>query len=316
MGTIAKEKPEAGTETTQAAAAFENAIILRPIQMDVGRITTNAEAVLKAVQAKAAEYKDLSRYEGDGQAKKDRALLRKQLDAMKTADASLMEAWNEPLKAYRGLVAQIKGEMTGAIDTIDAFVKEGEAREKERKLDEIRAYFDSRNFDLVPFGRIVSGQWTNKTCKMADVKKEIDAKIAEVHANLKILENIPEYGQLVKAVYLERLDMGAAMREVETLKANAERAAREKRERAEREARETVARNAEAEIAEARKAEKEARVENMVAEILGGEPAEAGPTVYWFEFRIEVTEEQARELKTFMTGKNIAYDKLGQGVVE
>jgi len=97
MATAVKErKPKAAKteDATREAPSFESAIILRPTHMDVGRIATNAEAVLKAVQVKAAEYKDLSKYAGDDkQAKADRALLRKQLDAMKTADASLMEAW-------------------------------------------------------------------------------------------------------------------------------------------------------------------------------------------------------------------------------
>ena len=222
---------------------------------------------------------------------------------------------DEPLKAYRNFVARIKAEMNAAIDAIDEFVKEGEAREKEAKREAIRAYFDGRDFDLVPLEKIFDSKWLNKTADMRDVKNAILVKIEEIHSNLKVLDAIAEHGQLAKAVYLDRLDMGAALREVETLKANAERAAREKQARADREAREAAARNAEAERAESRELEREARLESMVADALGEEPAEAKPEVYWFEFRFQGTAELALKMKAFMTENAIAYEKLGQGVI-
>ena len=333
MAVIAKERPKKRIESASAdlecvaveaappeAVAFESAIILRPLRIDAGRITTNAEAVLEAVRAKAAEYRDLSRYDGDdSQAKKDRALLRKQMDAIKTTDASVMEAWNEPLGAYRGFVARIKAEMTGAIDAIDAFVKEGEAAEKEAKLAGIRAHFDSLGFDLAPFERLADPRWGNKTYKLADIRREIDARIAEVHANLKTLEGIAEHGTVAKAFYLETLDIGAALWQVETLKANAERAAREKAERAERETRETLARNAAEEAVEARRSESDARIESIVALAALDEdeaaPAETKPVILWFECRFRGTREQLAELRECMTNIGVAYDKLGEGVV-
>jgi len=62
--------------------------------------------------------------------------------------------------------------------------------------------------------------------------------------------------------------MGAAMRQIETLKANAERLAREKAAREERELKNHVARNAAEERREARETAKEESTADMVAEAL------------------------------------------------
>jgi len=319
MGTIAKErKPKAAkTETaTQEAVALENAIMLRPTNMQPGIIETNAETVLEAVREKARQYLDVSKYADDKQAKADRSMLRKQKDHVKTVMASIREAWNKPLEKAESLIKQTLKEFDVAIDTIDEHVKEGEAREKEAKREAIQAYFDGRDFDLVPLEKIFGNKWLNKTTDMRDVKNAIVVKISEIHANLRILESVAEHGAIAKAFYLDTLDMAAALRQVETLKANAERADREKRERAEREARETVARNAEAEAAEARELEKMASVESLVAEVLGEDPAEAKPAIYEFDYRFRGTVDDARKMKAYMTSNKIAYEKLAERVVE
>ena len=108
----------------------------------------------------------------------------------------------------------------------------------------------------------------------------------------------------------------AALRQVETLKANAERAAREKRERAEREARENVARNAAQEAAEDRQAEKEANLDSLVAEAMDEVPAQTKPTVYQWDFRFWGTEELSRTVRRLLTGNGISYEKLAQEVAE
>ena len=319
MGTIAKERKPKAAKTESAAReadALENAIMLRPTNMQPGVIETNAEAVLEAVREKARQYLDASKYADDKHAKADRAMLRKQKDHVKTVMASIREAWNRPLEKAELLIRQTLKEFDAAIDSIDEFVKEGEAREKEAKREAIQAHFDSKNFDLFRLERIFDGKWLNKTADMRDVKKEIDAKIAETHANLKILESIAEHGAVAKAFYLDALDMASALRQVETLKANAERAAREKQQRAEREARETVARNAEAEAREAERAQKDAGIDSLVAEALGEDPAEAKPAIYEFDFRFRGTADDARKMKAYMTGNNIAYEKLAERVVE
>jgi len=319
MGTIAKERKPKAAKTESAAReadALENAIMLRPTNMQPGVIETNAETVLEAVREKARQYLDVSRYADDKQAKADRAMLRKQKDHVKTVMASIREAWNKPLEKAENLIKQALKEFDVAIDAIDESVKENEAREKEAKREAIRAYFDGRDFDLVPLEKIFDNKWLNKTTDMRDVKNAIVVKISEIHANLKILESVAEHGAVAKAFYLDTLDMAVALRQVETLKANAERSAKEKRERAEREARETVARNAAEEAEEAGRIQKDKNIDSLVAEVLGEDPVEAQPVIYEYDYRFRGTADDARKMKAYMISNKIAYEKLAERVVE
>ena len=316
MAVIAKEKQAKTTKTmakteTQTESVFEKAIILQPTEINVGSIKTNIEAVLAAVKEKSEQYQDLTKYNGDEkQAKEDRALLRKQKDMTKTTIASIQEAWNKPLESFLSGSKQILKQFDYAIDTIDNWVKEGEALEKNKKRDEIQAYFDTKGFDLVQLDKFFDDKWLNKTYKMTDIKKEIDSVISAIYSNIKILENIAEYGLTAKAFYLETLDMGEAMRQVETLKANAERLAREKVERETREVQAQVAQNA----VEEREAEKAERVKSLAAEALDlPEPAiSARPKIYEVDLRIWATEIKLKSLKEWMTINEVAYEKIAK----
>jgi len=317
MSVIAKEKPKAKKpakmETVaQEATVFENAIILRSTFFQPGIIETNSESILEAVREKTKQYLDVSKYTDDKQAKDDRALLRKQKDLIKTTMASIREAWNKPIEPTESFFKQIQKEYDIAIDTIDVFVKGGEAREKATKRLDIESYFDSKDFYLVPLDKIFIDQWTNKTYKMLDIKKEIDGKIAEILSNLKILESISDYGMAAKSLYLESLDMGAAMRQVETIKANAERAAREKIEREEYERRAQISANAVQERQEEKAERKNEQVKSLVDAALDIKEPETPPNPEILEYACNFrgTKDALFRLREFMTANGISYTKL------
>jgi hypothetical protein len=318
MGAIAKDKPaklEKPKPDTVPESVFERAIILRPVSMSLGNIETNIEAVLEAVREKSRQYQDVTKYEGDEkQAKDDRALLRKQKDATKTTIASIQEAWNKPLEPFLSGAKEVLKQFDIAIDTIDEWVKEGEAREKEQKRRDIQAYFDGKNFDLVPLEKFFNDKWLNKTFKMPDIKKEIDATIADIYSNIKILESIADHGMTAKAFYLQTLDMGEAMRQVEALKANAERLAREEMNRQAREQQDQVSRNAAEERREERQAARDERVKSLAGEALDIEGPEASgaaaPRLVEYTLRFRGTEQQLLKLREYMTAQGIAYEKI------
>jgi hypothetical protein len=305
--------PEGNTPVTEPQSAFEKAIILRATSMAPGNIATNWEEVLAAVKEKSEQYQDVTKYEGDEkQAKDDRALLRKQKDMTKTTIVSIEEAWNEPLKPFLVGGRAILKQFDYAIEAIDTWVKEGEGREEEKKRREIQAYFDGKDFDLVSLDLFFNARWLNKGYKIPEIKKEIDAKIAEIYSNIKILENISEYGMTVKSFYLETLNMGLAMIKVETLKANAEKLAREQANRETRQAEEQVAHNASAERKEERAAVREERMESLVDDALDIEPpaVPAGPEIMEFTLQFKGTKEQLLKLREYMTSQGIPYEKL------
>ncbi len=293
-------------------SGFGELIILRATEMNLGSIKTNIDSVLEAVKEKAKEYQDVTKYSGDEkQAKEDRALLRKQKELAKTTLASIQEMWNKPLTDALSGGREILKQFDLAIDSIDTWVKEGEALEKENKRKEIQIYFDGKDFDLVPLEKFFDSRWLNKTFKMPDIKTEIDGKIKEVYANIKALENISEYGTMAKAFYLETLDMASALHRVETMKADAERLAREKAAREERQRQEQVLQNAAEERREERQTAKEEQIQSLVNEALDlPEPEVKKPEIIEFTLRFKGTRGQLFKLREYMTANGISYEKI------
>ena len=321
MNVIVKEKPAKKTKPEAVAemavlesqSSFENALILRAIDMRLGMVKTNIDTVLVAVREKVQQYTDVAKYDGDDkQAKADRALLRKQKELAKTTIASLQEAWNKPMEEVLSGGKEIVKQFDIAIEAIDEWVKEGEAQEKEKKHKVIQAYFDSKGFDLVPLEMIFNNKWLNKTFDIRDIKKDIDNIIMMIYSNIKILESVAEYGMTAKAFYLETLDMGSAMRKVETLKENAERLAQEKIEREERERQAQLVKNASEERWEKEAEEIKQEVKSLAAEALDLSEPELPlqSAILEFTLRIQGKKEQLFKLREYMTANKISYIKL------
>jgi hypothetical protein len=315
--TTEENTPDAGRQS-----AFERAIILRATDMSLGSIATNWETVLDAVKQKSEEYRDVTKYEGDDKkAKEDRALLRKQKDMTKTTIASIQEAWNAPLAPFLSGGREIVKQFDYAIDAIDEWVKEGEAKVKDEKKNAIQQYFDSKDFDLVPLDSFFDDRWLNKGYKLPDIKKEIDAKIAEIYGNIKVLENIAEYGVMAKALYLETLDMGGAMLKVQNLKENAAKLAREQAEREQREHQAQIAQNQQEQKQEQRHAQAVERVNSLVDAALNL-PQESArnisvtPKLYTTTLRFTGTRKNLEALKTWMSQNGVSYEKVGQEAEE
>jgi hypothetical protein len=251
----------------------------------------------------------------ENQAKTDRAALNKAEKNIAEQYKTLKTAYEKPLAGFEFNIKLIRKAIENASDDVDAKVKSYEEKLKEKKRVEIQTYFNSRNFDLVPLDKFFNYRWLNKTCKMLEIRKEIDDTITMIYGNIKILENITEYGPIAKALYLDTLDMGAAMREVETLKANAELLAKEKIEREERERREQIAKNYKTERTEKIIADKQEEMKSLVGEALNVKEPEVTPDPEIMEFtcRFKGTKEQLFGLREYMTNNGIAYEKIQSG---
>jgi len=249
-------------------------------------------------------------------AKKDRAILNKAEKNIKEKFSELKKAYEKPLETLEANIKDICTEVKNRSGVVDQSVKSYEEKQKYQKRIEIESYFNSKDFSLVPLNKIFNYKWLNKTCKMFEVKKEIDDTISMIYGNIKILENTGEYATAAKAFYLDTLDIGAAMRNVDTLKENAEKLAKEKIEREEREIREQVAANKKEENRERireEKLEKFKAEQGQFYESLGIDyeaPVEEKPEIIEYTCRFRGTEKQLRELREYMTKNNIAYEKL------
>ena len=247
-------------------------------------------------------------------AKKDRAKLNSAEKNIAEKYASLRAAYERPLQTIDENIRMIRKAIKNASGVVDGAVKSYEEKQKSAKRKEIQAYFDAKNFDLVSLDKIFDEKWLNKGAKMKDVRERIDEDIADIYRDIEVLEKIPEHGMTAKAIYLEKLDMGAALRQVEVLKENAERLAREQVAREERKISEQVANNAASERKETQEAARVEKVQSLVDSALefprGTPAARAQEEIIEITLAFKGTREKLRKLREYMTENGIPYTKV------
>jgi len=283
-------------------------------EISVGRITSNAAELLSVIRCMVEKYLNDNYIPNETNAKADRAELNRVEKSIAQQARQIVIAYNAPLDEFNVIVNEIRKTIKDAVQTVDLAVKRFEEKQKSQKYAEIQAYFDAKNFELVQLGDIFDDRWLNKTKPMKEVKDELDAKIANIYRDIEILEKLPEHGMAAKAFYLEKLDMGAALRQVEIHKENAAKVAREEANREERKTQEDVAVNAANERQEERAAAKDEKTQSLIESALGlpagavAAQKKAETLEYTLQFR--GTEEQLFKLREYMTSQGIPYKKL------
>ena len=246
-------------------------------------------------------------------AKDDRAELNKAEKNIAEKFAALKEAYEKPLRPTETEVKTIRNAIKEAAGVVDRSVKAYKELQDKKKRQEVTDYFLTKKFDLVPLERIWNEKWLNKGMKMPDISKEIDEAIAKIYGDIQVLERIPEHGMTAKAMYLRTLDMSAALHEVDALKENAERLAREELNRQNRQMQEQCDRNASNERQEQGEQEIQQFLDSKVDEAVGfptgTTAAETREEVIEYTMTFKGTKEQLLKLRQFMSDNGIPYKK-------
>ena len=238
--------------------------------MVLGTIETDADEVLAFIEERVGDYA-IDKYQGDSDAaKKDRAELNKADKRMQEAVQDLTNRWMEPLmatleklKTGRVLIKKASGE-------VDKLVKAKEEQEDNDKRNQIAAYWNTLQFDLVPLERVFRLQWLNKGAKLKEVYAEIDDIIKVIYDSIKSIESVGgEDIVVMKSEYLATMDLGAAIRRGETLRNDRARLAQEAARRPVREHTEAIATQQQEIDREAVKVQNDAPVVSIAAQALG-----------------------------------------------
>lgn len=202
---------------------------------------------------------------------------------------------------------KLEKDIATASAALDAIVKEKEEEEKRVKRSRIEEFWACQNFDLVPLEKVFDQKWLNKTAKDKDIFSEIEKKVETIYRDIKTLEALPD-ADVLKQLYLDTLDLGSAIRKGEELNAYREKLAAEERERADREARKAL-QTQQVELAhEEVKAQKDAPVESLAAQALGGD-VDNDPTME-YTLRFKAKKSVLFALRQYMTDNGILYEKL------
>lgn len=274
--------------------------------LSLGTLESNAKQIKELVLAKLNDYSP-ELYEGKAEeAKADRALLNGAEKKLNARRLELEREYMQPFNTFKALINDTCKAIKQASAKLDEIVKAEEDREKAGKLEQIRTYWSTSQFTLVPLEQVFDNRWLNKTTKIKDVYSVIDEIQKRIFDELKIIDNFPEEDRpLIKATYLETLDITSAMARAETLKANRARLAAEKKEREDIETRQQLKQQEREEVTDTAKSEPE--VIPLVAAALDIEPVEVKET-YACVFR--GTRDKLLELRKVMTQLGITYTKL------
>ncbi|GHV78574.1 hypothetical protein AGMMS49944_03650 [Spirochaetia bacterium] len=285
---------------------------IKIIKETIGIIETNALEVLANAKKKCEEYKDVTRFIGnEAIAKKEKASLNKAEKKAAEIAGAIRKKWLAPLELFEETMKAVRAEFKNASAGLDVVVKKAEEKENEDKALAIRLYFNTKNFDLVPFEQLFNDRWLLKGSKMKDIEKELDEKIDKIYSEIQVLERIPDHGTAAKAFYLEHLDIGRALTEVDRLKAAAEKIAREKVEREEREAAAKVLENQKDLRNEERQEAKDEQIKDLAAEALGAaeapEPERKGPDLLCTSLRFKIKPDTYRDLRAWLSSRGVPY---------
>ena len=232
------------------------------------------------------------------EAKKDRANLNKLAAAIDTRRKEMKARYLAPYEEFEAQAVELTGLVKQQAAEIDAQVKAFDEARRAEKQEHIRTMYAAVMGDLaalVPYERLHNPKWLNVTTSMNAIEAEIIEKAENIRAAMASIDALglaDDMAARVKRIYLERLDLAAALAE---------------KDRIERE------RQALAAYEATEKGEPKKTVEQQ-SEALPPEPAEkpttAVPAMYTVDFRVWATAEQLAALKAFLVDNGVKYGKV------
>ena len=213
-------------------------------ELTLGSLTTNALQLRDYVGEVVKRY-DAENYSDDNidQAKADKALLNKAAKELNDKRIKLEREWAQPFQEFKGIITETCQMLTQASSKIDKVVGEVEWKAKEAKRTMIHELWERKGITLFPLSKLWDDRWLNKTKRLPAVEKEIGEKLLKIEAELDTLAAVDtEDGDVLRAYYLDCLDLQRTLAYSATLKDNRQRLQEEQaRRQAEAEAQATRA---------------------------------------------------------------------------
>lgn len=284
----------------------------------LGSLTTNAIQIRDMVKAALPMY-DIYNYNDENidQAKKDKAALNKAAKALNAKRLEIEKEFMKPFGEFKEIVnetVRLIGECSAKIDMV---VKQNEQQYKDKKLTDIRTYFDGMNANLVDFKKVFKEAWLNKTVSMKAVCTDIDLILKRIDQDVETLRTFGVDFDVLRTYYMDTLNIASTIQYANRLKEQRERAkaAEEARIKAEQEkkAAEEAQMKEEAERAKQNSVNPFARARQHVTNESPAfvEQAKAlEPELLTRTFTVTTTRENIIALGDFMNDNNIDFDKI------
>lgn len=285
------------------------------------QITFNYEELKQELAEKLSTYETLV-YSDEQikEAKADKANLNKLKKALNDERIRREKEYMQPLNDFKAKINEIIGIIDKPIALIDKQVKEYEDKQKQDKMDKIKALWSEMD---VPEGltleRVFDDRMLNVSYGMNHVKQKMLDDIKRFNRDMETLAGLPEFGFEAQQEYIRTFDLnkalaeGQRMAQVQKKKEEAARAAAEAEQarlKAEEEAKQSAfpddAMNppvTEEEIAQSRQEYIDAASANGVHPVIA-------PAKQWISFKALLTVEDATALKQFFESRNIQFEAV------
>lgn len=228
-------------------------------------------------------------------AKADRATLNKFMDALNSERLRIKKVYTAPLDKFTAEVNEVIDTVKVVMLEIDGQVKTYTEKQKAEKLVECKEYFASvlpaELAGFIRYEKIHKDEWLNASKKMPAVKKDIDAIIEKIKAELVTIEALGSDTTELKAMYFEGLSLTDTITAYERRKAEKQRI-----EQAKAEAERIAAEKKNAETTPEKQPETVAQVE---------EPAK----LFTIAFKVTGTAEQLNALKAYMSENGLKIER-------
>ncbi len=255
------------------------------------------------------------------QAKKDRAALNKLAEAIACKRREKKAQYLEQYETFETKAKELEGMVKDQAAEIDAQVKAFDEARKAEKLEQIKVQYTEIMGELaklVPYEKIHDKKWLNVTTSMTSICTELFKKTDDIKAALESINSLglpDDMAARVKSVYLDRLDLAAALAEKDRI---------EKENQALEDYEATKARNVycAADPDAFKKAKPgdvvqfgghgcvSADASEKVSHEAMGYAADEAPDLITVDFRVHATREQLEKLKAFLLDAGIKYGRV------
>lgn len=260
-------------------------------------IEFNADEIKREVAEKVSFYEGLVYTDEQiGEAKKDRAKLRKFVDALEAKRKEVKAECLAPYNAFEKQMKEIVAIVNKPILMIDGQVKAFEDAQKTKKMGEIVELWERQEkpFDIA-LESIFNEKWLNATVKMPAVEAEITAKLEQIRSDLATLENLAFSFESTE-VYKSTLNLNSAIAEGKRL--------------ADIQARKEAMLKAQAESEAQRQAAVMAEEDKQGFPEAPAEAPVADAPRTWLSFTANLTIEDALALREFFASRNIEFKAI------
>lgn len=186
-------------------------------------IDWNYEEIKAEMSEKVADYKMMV-YSDDQikEAKKDRAELNKLVKTLEDKRKEIKSLCLAPYEKFEKQMKELVSVVNEPISVIDEQIKAYEDEQRQKKIAEIKAYYDSKSCEI-ELDKFYDKKWENVSTSMSSIKEAIDKKCDEIEADMKILADETEYQFEAVEAYKNTLDIRYALNEIKRLKELAQR---------------------------------------------------------------------------------------------